>query len=271
MDEKAQLERRVQQLEQRLAALEHRFGTTPLRSAVEAEVVDQEAPAAPPRGESDDHHRRRAAALGRFLESQTHDAPPLPPPMAIAPPLAASAPAFQMQPPGASFPHAGLAAPAPSAPPGGPISPSAHLAPMPATAPSAHAPPQIPPPLPYQPQRPPPPALRQGHLEQTIGLKWAGWVGALVVVFGAALGVKYAYDAGWIGKLPPELRLFLMALGGFSLIAAGKSSTARSTASLPPRFSARASPRCSSSRTRATDFSMSTASPSPSASWRSPC
>ena len=64
--------------------------------------------------------------------------------------------------------------------------------------------------------------VEQHELEQTIGLKWAGWVGAVVVVLGAAFGIKYAYDQRWFEVLPPAGRLMLMSLGGFALIAAGE-------------------------------------------------
>ena len=40
-----------------------------------------------------------------------------------------------------------------------------------------------------------------------IGLKWAGWVGAIVLVIGAGLGIKYAYTQGWFPTVPPSLRL----------------------------------------------------------------
>jgi uncharacterized membrane protein len=73
----------------------------------------------------------------------------------------------------------------------------------------------------YQPLLPVEPAP-QGALEQTIGLKWAGWVGAVVVVIGAGLGIKYAYDQGWFQILPPAGRLLLMSLGAFALIGAGE-------------------------------------------------
>ncbi|HLN28021.1 MAG TPA: DUF2339 domain-containing protein [Gemmataceae bacterium] len=67
------------------------------------------------------------------------------------------------------------------------------------------------------------PAPRQAlALEQTIGLKWAGWVGAIVLVSGVALGIKFAYDQGWFGHVPVPVRLLLMSLGGFLLIAAGE-------------------------------------------------
>lgn len=73
--------------------------------------------------------------------------------------------------------------------------------------------------IPYRPitERPPLPGL-----EQTIGLKWAGWVGAVVLVIGAALGFKFAYDQGWLGLLPDSGKLAAMSLAGFALIAAGE-------------------------------------------------
>jgi uncharacterized membrane protein len=103
-----------------------------------------------------------------------------------------------------------------------------------ATAP-VESPPVAPPPLP--PAAPVPVAVpviplyaapapsappAQTELEQTIGLKWAGWVGAVVVVIGAGLGIKYAYDQGWFEILPPAGRLALMSLGAFALIGAGE-------------------------------------------------
>jgi uncharacterized membrane protein len=77
--------------------------------------------------------------------------------------------------------------------------------------------------LPYRPvvQRPAA-APPQGVLEQAIGLKWAGWVGAIVLVVGAGLGIKFAYDQGWFGAIPAGARLVLMSLAGFGLIGAGE-------------------------------------------------
>jgi uncharacterized membrane protein len=74
--------------------------------------------------------------------------------------------------------------------------------------------------LPYAPASAPP--VQHGDLEQTIGLKWAGWIGALVLAIGAGLGIKYAYQQGYFEILPPAARLFLMSMGGFALIAAGE-------------------------------------------------
>src|SRR5215212_10199306 len=104
-----------------------------------------------------------------------------------------------------------------------------------ANVPAPVAPPPMPPPLPasaspawqgpaplipeYAPPRPTPP-VPQTQLEQTIGLKWAGWIGAVVVVIGAGLGIKFAYEQGWFEILPPAARLALMSLGGFALIGA---------------------------------------------------
>ena len=113
--------------------------------------------------------------------------------------------------------------------------------PVPTATPTPQALPPVPPPLPVEAPRPASqktaafalPALSyqspaevepedRTELEQTIGLKWAGWVGAIVVVIGAGLGIKYAYDQRWFEILPPAGRLALMSLGGLALLAAGE-------------------------------------------------
>lgn len=76
--------------------------------------------------------------------------------------------------------------------------------------------------LEYRPRRTVAEPVESGALEQAIGLRWSGWIGALIVVIGAVLAVKYAYDAGWIGQIPAAIRLIVMAVGGFALIAAGE-------------------------------------------------
>jgi uncharacterized membrane protein len=63
---------------------------------------------------------------------------------------------------------------------------------------------------------------RHHNLEQAVGLKWAGWIGAIVLAIGAGLGIKFAYEQGWLGHLPVEIRLLLMSLGGFALLGAGE-------------------------------------------------
>ncbi len=75
-------------------------------------------------------------------------------------------------------------------------------------------------PIGYRPGNAPQP--ERTTLEQTIGLKWAGWVGAVVLVIGAALGFKYAYDQGWLGNLPDPAKLASLSLCGFGLIALGE-------------------------------------------------
>jgi uncharacterized membrane protein len=68
-----------------------------------------------------------------------------------------------------------------------------------------------------------PEPVPQTDIEKTIGIKWVGWIGALVFVIGAALGVKYAYDQGWFTNLIPNwLWLTLIASAGFALIGAGE-------------------------------------------------
>ena len=78
--------------------------------------------------------------------------------------------------------------------------------------------------LPYAPNRQPKPAKRveQGAIEQAIGLKWAGWIGAVVLVIGAGLGINFAWENGWFEYFPPAARLLLMSAGALGLIAAGE-------------------------------------------------
>ena len=66
------------------------------------------------------------------------------------------------------------------------------------------------------------PAPQQSALEQVIGIKWAGWIGAIVLVIGAALGIKYAYDQGLFPTISPSARLLMMSVGAFGLIGAGE-------------------------------------------------
>ena len=75
--------------------------------------------------------------------------------------------------------------------------------------------------LPYVSPTPRPPQ-KQSSLEQAIGLKWAGWIGAVILLIGAALGVKYAYDQHWFGQLPVWIWPSILAACGFTLIGAGE-------------------------------------------------
>jgi uncharacterized membrane protein len=65
--------------------------------------------------------------------------------------------------------------------------------------------------------------IRAGiSLEHTLGLKWTGWIGAIAVLVGLALGMRFAYEQGWFGIVPDSVRLISLALVGFALIAAGE-------------------------------------------------
>ena len=74
----------------------------------------------------------------------------------------------------------------------------------------------------HEPPIPAPRPATAGAFEQTVGLKWAAWGGAILSAIAVALGVKYAYDQGWLGGLPDAAKLVLMSLGGLGLIAAGE-------------------------------------------------
>ena len=75
--------------------------------------------------------------------------------------------------------------------------------------------------MPYVTPKPRKPAKQSG-IEQTIGLKWAGWIGAVVLLIGAALGVKYAFDQHWFAALPVWIWPSIIAAVGFALIGAGE-------------------------------------------------
>ena len=102
-----------------------------------------------------------------------------------------------------------VSSPPPLPPPRSPIAPTSSPAPSPVVV------------LPYAP-RPAAAPVKQGALEQTIGLKWAGWIGAVVLVFGAVLGIKFAYDQGWLVYAPPLVRLIFLYCIGFALLGAGE-------------------------------------------------
>ncbi len=65
-------------------------------------------------------------------------------------------------------------------------------------------------------------SVARPSIEQAIGLRWAGWVGAIVLVIGAGLGIDFAYRQGWFAIVSPLVRVIgLVAIGG-ALIGAGE-------------------------------------------------
>jgi hypothetical protein len=102
-----------------------------------------------------------------------------------------------------------------------PVAPLNPIAPIRPIEPIASS--QLEPVLAYE-SRPEPiqAAGSQSPLEQLIGLKLAGWVGAIVLVIGAGLGIKYLYDIHFFAGVSPAVWLSLLSLIGFALIAAGE-------------------------------------------------
>ena len=74
----------------------------------------------------------------------------------------------------------------------------------------------------YEAPAPPKPVRVESAWEQLIGLKLAGWIGAIVLVIGAGFGVKYAYDQGFFKGVHPAVWLSLLSLFAFALIGAGE-------------------------------------------------
>ncbi len=118
-------------------------------------------------------------------------------------------------------------APPPGKTPVPPVSPLPTPTPtrpaVPPTAPPT-APPKMTPPAPPPARRAPPrpPRKKRPPLEVRIGQNWAAWVGAIVIVVGAGLLVKYGYDAGLWMKMGPATRCLLVAGFGALLVAAGE-------------------------------------------------
>ncbi len=92
-------------------------------------------------------------------------------------------------------------------------------------APGADEPPAPPTvsPAPILPPAPPTPSTRKPFdLERLIGAKFFMSAGALVVVAGVALFLKVAYDAGWLGMVPPAAKVGAGLLSGVALLAFGE-------------------------------------------------
>jgi uncharacterized membrane protein len=113
-----------------------------------------------------------------------------------------------------TLPRLKIVLPAPQAVP--PPLPRLAVAPPPA----AEYPPQLST-IPYASPAPPEP-LVQSAIERTIGLKWTGWFGAILLVAGAAFAVKFGYDKHWFGQVPPAVWLSVIFVAGLALIAVGE-------------------------------------------------
>ena len=216
------VEQRVSELERRVGRIERRLQMNSFLQTAEAQRAERESPEPsapvvppPPVRVSEGERDRAAAALGEMTVAPRASSQPAPGFTAVVPP-----PPVPPRPPRTAEVFLGARPVAPAvAPPTVPVSPVAPAAP----ARVAAVPPAPPAPvLPYQPNPAPLPPPEQTDIEQTIGLRWAGWVGAVVLVIGAGLGIKYAYDQGWFELVPASLRLAMMSLGSFALIGAGE-------------------------------------------------
>ena len=94
---------------------------------------------------------------------------------------------------------------------------------------SPPAPPRVPPPpqafrftRSEEPVAEPLGAVARPSLEQAIGLRWSGWVGAIVLVIGAGLGIDFAYHQGWFRIVSPAVRVASLVAVGGALIGAGE-------------------------------------------------
>ena len=68
----------------------------------------------------------------------------------------------------------------------------------------------------------PPPARPEINIERLVGGRIFAVAGALVVVAGAALFLKFAWDQGWLNQIPDAFKCGTAALFGFVLLATGE-------------------------------------------------
>lgn len=97
------------------------------------------------------------------------------------------------------------------------------------------APPPAPPPLPPRAAATPP----QPSLEETLGTRWAVWIGGIALSLGALLLVRYSIEQGWFG---PGARILLGLALAAALIAAGEYLRRRDPARGLPASDARPAP-----------------------------
>lgn len=79
-----------------------------------------------------------------------------------------------------------------------------------------------PPTAPPRPAAPASPAADRTSIELAIGGRWMAWVGALAVVVGIGLFIKFAYDEGWLRGVSIAMRCALSAAFGLVLLAVGE-------------------------------------------------
>ena len=99
-----------------------------------------------------------------------------------------------------------------AAPPTAPTAPTAAAPPPPSTPPAAPAPASIASAASVR-------AHRDG-LERFLGVKVAAWVGGIIVIAAIAVFARYVIEQGWLGMLPPSIKLALAyALSGAFVVA----------------------------------------------------
>ncbi|MDZ4754161.1 MAG: DUF2339 domain-containing protein [Phycisphaerae bacterium] len=64
-------------------------------------------------------------------------------------------------------------------------------------------------------------SVSSDSIERFVGAKLAAWFGALVVIAAVAVFVKFAYDQGWLQKMPPAVRLAVAYGFSIGLLAVG--------------------------------------------------
>jgi uncharacterized membrane protein len=224
-------DRRIEALEARVRRLEE-------------QLLTRQTPQSPTASLLEGFHKLRAAESHGPLPDAAPMATTQPPPLPVTP-IGPAKPAAELSRPAGSAPIAAAAPAKPAGPAKLPeryslkpeLRPAVGL-PDQANAPHADAPQPARPVSLFEPRRPAPgfaapiapvnkPVQAAGktlgfEFERALGLKWTGWIGAIVLVIGAALGVKFIYDQGWLQQMPPEVKLIMIAAAGVALLAAGE-------------------------------------------------
>ena len=98
--------------------------------------------------------------------------------------------------------------------------PVAAASPVLEARPRVASPPSLPNRLPPAAQ-PPVTRLDESLLETAVGGRWYAVAGAVIVMIGMGLGLKFAYDQGWMRHVTPSMRCVAAAFFGAALVLAG--------------------------------------------------
>jgi uncharacterized membrane protein len=207
----ANLERRLEQLAERLGRVERHLNLGPSESKTpQDELPAEQAAEQPNEMLAALRYVRQKPAEQATSRTAPSDAPQSPVPSATAPP---TSPPPKPTPAQTPPPRAVPQPTAPSKPAASPPSPPSPPSSSPATAPAS--------PVASAPTTAQKPAQDDRSIEFAIGGKIAAWVGAIIIVLGTGFAIR-EYGAGVWSTLPNVAQAFIIAAFGGLLILAGE-------------------------------------------------